>query len=382
MKNLKEGDFKNKKVLVRCDFNVAVGEDGKIADDFRIVGTLPTIKFLIKKGAAVILMSHLENNDGVPVSLRPVASSLGKMLGCPVKFLNDCFGGKIKKEIARAKPGQVILLENLRFHKEEKANDPEFARQIAEMGDCYVNEAFSCSHRAHASIVGIPRYLPAYAGLLLEEEIANLQKILKKPRHPFTVIIGGIKVDTKIRAIANFAKIADHILIGSKLGAIILAQKQQYPGQETVKKDPAAGAVDLTSSKINLPIDGVLALKDRSEGYLRVAGVGTMRREEEVYDIGPETAKFFAEIIKESKTIFFNGPMGMFEEREFSAGTRAVVEAIAQARGAYRVAGGGQTLEAIRKYKAQNDFDFLSTGGGAMLEYLSGKELPGIKALN
>lgn len=380
MKTLKEGNFKNKRVLVRCDFNVAIGFDGRIADDFRIVRTIPTIKFLAKKNAVVVLMSHLEN-QGKPVSLRPAAKHLEKLLARPVKLLNDCVGDKTKKAVSQALPGQIILLENLRFRKEEKENDPEFARQIASMGDCYVNEAFSCSHRAHASISGIPQYLPSYAGLLLAEEIANLQKILKKPRHPFVVVIGGVKVETKSPVIANVAKIADHILMGSKIGAMILAQKQQSAGRGNAQKESAVGAIDLTSPKLHFPIDGVLALKDLSEGYLRTAAVGTMRGEEDIYDIGPETAKFFAEIIKSAKMIFFNGPMGLFEKREFSAGTSAVVEAIAQARGAYRVAGGGQTLEAIHKYKAQNSFDFLSTGGGAMLEYLAGNKLPGIKAL-
>jgi phosphoglycerate kinase len=325
-------------------------------------------------------MSHLESG-GLPISLRPVVKHLEKVIGRPVKFLNECAGDKIKKEIARAKPGQVILLENLRLHKEEKANDPNFAKQLAQMGDCYVNEAFSCSHRAHASIASIPEYLPSYAGLLLEEEIATLDKILKNPKHPFTVIIGGVKVETKSRLIANVIKVADHILVGSKIGAMILAQKQQLAGRGNNQNDPIISAIDLTSSKIHIPVDGVLALKDMSEGYLRTAAVGRMRNEENIYDIGPETAKFFAEIIKDSKTIFFNGPMGLFEKREFSAGTKMIMEAIARAHGAYRVAGGGQTLEAIRKYKAENFFDFLSTGGGALLEYLAGNVLPGIAAL-
>ncbi len=380
MKLIKDGDFKNKIVLTRCDFNVSLSEKGGIDDDFRVVKTLPTIEFLIKSGAAAVLMSHLEIG-GKPASLRPVAKYLGNALGAPVKFLDDCVGDKIMAEIKKAKPGQVLLLENLRFHAGEKTNDPEFARQLAKMGDCYVNEAFSCSHRDHASISGVPRHLPAYAGILFQNEIANLEKIVKKPRRPLTVVIGGVKVESKAKTISNFIKVADHVLIGSKIGAQILAHQRQLAGAQAVAPDPVVGAIDITSPKLHLPVDGVLALKDLSEGYSRAAAVGLMRQEEDIFDIGPETSKFFAEIIAGSKTIFFNGPMGMFEKHDFAAGTKAVLEAIAAVDGAYRVAGGGQTLEAIRKFGVEKKFNFLSTGGGAMLEFLAGNKLPGIQAL-
>jgi 3-phosphoglycerate kinase len=379
MKFLKEGEFNNKKVLVRCDFNVVLDGRGEAADDFRIVRTLPTIEFLADAGAIVVLMSHLEI-DNKPASLKPVAGHLKKLLGRPVEFLNDCAGQKIADKINSAKPGKVILLENLRFHKEEKLNDPDFAQELARLGDCYVNDAFSVSHRAHASIAGVPKYLPPFAGLLLEEEIKNLQKILKKPKRPLAAVIGGVKVETKAPVIDNIAKIADHILVGSKIGALILAHKQQL-GRRDLRVDPVIGKLDLTSSKIHLPIDGVLALKDMSEGYSRTAALGVMRDEEDVFDIGPETAEIFCRIIEDAKTIFFNGPMGMFEKRQFSFGTRMIIEAIAKNKTAYRIAGGGQTLEAIHKFKMEKGFDFLSTGGGALLEYLAGKELPGIKAL-
>ena len=381
MRTLNEGDFKNKKTLVRVDFNVALGPKGEVVDDFRIVKTLPTIKFLAESGAIVVLMSHLETEDG-PVSLRPVARHLEMLLGRPVKFLRDCVGAKTKKEIAQARAGQVFLLENLRFHKEEKENDAGFCRKLAENGDCYVNEAFSCCHRNHASIVGLPALLPSFAGLLLWGEIENLQKILKNPPHPFVVIVGGMKIETKAKLIAGIAGIADHVLIGSKIGEAILHQKRQIAGRDVFKLDPGAAAIELTSPKIHLPVDGVMALKDVSEGYSRTAAVGMIRGEENIYDIGPETAEFFTEIIKGAKTIFFNGPMGWFEKQEFSAGTKRIIEAISRTHGAWRVAGGGQTLEAIRKYKAENCFNFLSTGGGAMLEYLAGNSLPGIAALS
>lgn len=381
MKTLKEGNFKNKIVLVRCDFNVAIDNHGEIADDFRIVKALPTIKFLRENKAAVVLMSHLEK-DGKPMSLAPVAKRLEKLLAQEIKFFGDWPGKKFDKEIKKLKFGEIALLENLRFNAGEKKNSAEFAKQIAAMGDCYVNEAFSASHREHASIAGVPRYLPSFAGLLFAQEIDNLQKILKNPKRPFTVIIGGAKADAKCRALANIEKIADHILIGSKIGAMLLAHKRQLAGCVPLSDDSIIRAIDLTSSKLHLPIDGVLALKDISEGYLRTAAIGAMRCEENIYDIGPETAKFFAEIIKDSKTIFFAGPMGMFEKEKFSHGTYAMLEAISRAHGAYCVAGGGQTLEAIRRRNAQKYFNFLSTGGSALLEYLAGNILPGVAALN
>ena len=380
MKTLNDGDFKNKKVLVRCDFNVALDAEGRVIEDFRIVKALPTIKFLLKKGAAVILISHLEN-DGKPASLQNVAKHLEKLLLKKVKFLIDCVGEKIEKEVKLMTPGQVVMLENLRFHSEEKEGSDDFARKLAAMGDIYVNEAFSCSHRDHASITRIPKYLPAYAGLLMADEIANLSKILENPVHPLVAIIGGAKVGTKSKVVVNISKIADHILIGSKIGECILSQKQQLMGRQPEKRDASIDLIDLTSSKIHLPVDGVLALKDASEGYLRTAAIGRMRGEEDIFDIGPETVKFFTEIIRDAKTIFFNGPMGLFEKQEFSAGTRAVIEAISRTHNAYRVAGGGETLEAIHKYKAEKKFDFLSTAGGAMMEYLAGNILPGLAAL-
>jgi phosphoglycerate kinase len=381
MKFLKEGNFKNKRVLVRCDFNVAFAADGSIADDFRIVKALPTINFLAKAGAIVVLMSHLDK-DGKLASLQTVAKRLETLLARPVVFLNDCVGERIDNEIKTATSGQIIMLENLRFHAEEKANDVNFAKQLAWMGDCYVNEAFSAAHRKHASISAIAHYLPSYAGLLFENEISNLSKITENPKHPLVVIIGGSKVETKGRLITNISRIADHILIGSKIGEKILEQKQQLMGRQSDPADKIIDAIDLTSSKIHLPIDGVLALKDLSEGYLRTAAMGKIRSEEDIYDIGPETIKFFTEIIRDAGTIFFNGPVGLFEKPEFAKGTRAILEAISRAHSAFRVAGGGETLEAIRKYKAGNSFDFLSTGGGAMLEFLSGNKLAAIEALD
>ena len=380
MKSLKEGSFNGKRVLVRCDFNIGMDDSGKITDDFRIVKALPTIKYLVKSGAVVVLMSHLEKKERV-ISLEAVAYRLEKLLNESVEFLDDCVGDKVEQVVKKGHPGEIFLLENLRFHKEEKMNDDVFAQKLARLGDYYVNEAFSCSHRAHASIASVPHYLPSFAGLLLEEEISNLSRVTNDPAHPFVVVIGGSKVETKSKMIVNISKVADHILIGSKIGEDILIQKQQLMGRPAVKRDPAVDAIDLTSPRVHMPIDGVLALKDLSEGYSRTAAIGKMRNEEDIYDIGPETIKFFVEIIREAKTIFFNGPVGLFERQEFSNGTRSLLEAISRAHNAYRVAGGGETIEAIHKFSAEKMFNFISTGGGAMLDYLSGNVLPGVAAL-
>jgi 3-phosphoglycerate kinase len=381
MRTLNDFDFENKKTLVRCDFNVGMNEKGEITDDFRIVKTIPTIKYLLEKKAIVILMSHLEKKDKC-ISLRAVAERLEKILGQKVKFISSCVGSSAFKEVQKLKPGEVALLENLRFEAGEKANDDSFAKELAKLGEVYVNEAFACSHRAHASIVGVSEYLPSYAGLLMESEVANLEKILKNPERPFIVIVGGTKVETKIKTILNISQLADHILFGSKIGEIILIQKQIMLGRELAVKEKLVEKIDLTNSKIHLPVDGVMALKDLSEGYSRKAAIGTIRKEEEVYDIGPETIKVFKEIIKGAKTIFFNGPMGMFENREFINGTKEIIDAVAKNRNAFKVAGGGETIEAINKFHAAEGFDFLSTGGGAMLEFLSGDKLPGVESLN
>ncbi|MCU0653048.1 MAG: phosphoglycerate kinase, partial [Candidatus Pacebacteria bacterium] len=359
MKFLTEGDFKNKKVLVRCDFNVALDAEGRIVEEFRIEKTLPTIRFLIKKEAAVILMSHLEK-DGKATSLQAVAKRLERMLLKRIKFIGDCAGEKAAKEVGSLKPGQVAMLENLRFHPGEKSGSDVLAKSLAALGDCYVNEAFSCSHREHASITGVPKYLPSFAGMQLQLELETLSRVLEKPIHPLVVVIGGSKAETKAKVISNISKVADHILIGSKIGERILAQKQQLMGRETGRKEASIDLIDLTSPKIHLPIDGVMALKDNSEGYMRTAAMGMMRSEEDVCDIGPETTRFFTDIIKDARTILFNGPMGLFEEPQFAAGTKAIVEAISRTHQAYRVAGGGETLEAIRKYKAEKTFNFLS----------------------
>lgn len=379
IKTLRSFDLKNKKVLVRCDFNVPLSRKGEILDDFRIKMTLPTINYLIKKKAKVILMSHLEAKEK-KLSLEPIASKLKEFLGQEVKFLPDCLGQDVQKEIEKMEPGKIVLLENLRFHKEEKENDEKFAKEISQLGDIFVNEAFSSCHRNHASIVGIPKYLPSIAGILLEKEIKVLSKVLKTPIRPLVAIIGGVKIETKIKTILNFLGKADHLLLGSKIGEMILAGKGILIGR-SFSKEKLIEKIDLTNQKIHLPVDGVIALKNLKEGYLRKGGIGTLRKEEEVFDVGPETIKVFKKIIKLAKTILWNGPLGMYEDKRFEMGTKEIADAIVRNYSAFKIAGGGETVSAINQFDLRDKFDFLSTGGGAMLKFLAGEKLPGLEVL-
>jgi len=381
MKKIIDFDYKGKKVLVRCDFNVSFSDKGEILDDYRIKNTLPTIKYLMEKGAKVILISHCSDSEEKPVSLKPVSLRLSELLTKRVKFLPDCRGERIKTEIEKMKDGEVMLLENVRFYKEEKENDEKFGRELADLGEIFINEGFAVSHRKHASVWQIPRFLPSAAGFLLEKEIVVLSQILKGFTPPLVIIIGGVKIETKAKTLLHFIKIADHILLGSKLGEVVLIKKQIILGRHA-PDDKVIDEIDFTSSKIHLPIDGAMALKNVTEGYSRIGGVGTLKKEEEIFDIGPETIDVFKRIIKEAKTIFWNGPMGMYEDERFSSGTKEIAEAIIRNYSAFKVAGGGDTIAAVKKFHLEEKFDFLSTGGGAMLEFLAGEKLPGIEALN
>jgi phosphoglycerate kinase len=391
MKTLKDFDFKNKRVLVRCDFNVPLDEKGKILDDFRIRQTIPTIEYLAKRGAKIILMSHLDEPEGrVIESLRltPIEEKLKEYFGHLITKANDCIGKKIENQISKMRAGEILLLENLRFYKEEKKNEKNFAKKLAKLADLYINDAFGACHRAHASIVGVPRYLPSGAGLLLEKEIKVLSQVLKKPWRPLVTIIGGVKISSKIKVIEKFLEKADHLLLGGEIANAILASKgilvsQPMPEPEIIK---IIEKIDLTWSKLHLPVDVLISLADLDtglkEGYLRQGGPGQVKKEEKCYDIGPETIKIFSRIIKEAKMIFWSGPLGMFEKEEFSQGTKNIAQIIARNHQAFKIAGGGDTISALNKFNLLDKFDHVSTGGGAMLEFLSQKELPGLKALS
>lgn len=421
MKTLKDFNYKGQKVLARCDFNVSFDSKGEIADDFRIRQTLPTIEYLIKNGAKVILMSHLGKGETKSArknelrngkilkakqsSLEPVAKRLTELLKKEIKFLDDCAGPKVEKETERMKEGEVILLENLRLHKGEKDNDGNFALKLAKLGDIYVNNAFSVCHRLHASVVGLPKYLPSAAGLLLEKEVKVLSKVMESPARPLVVIIGGVKISSKIGVIENFLKKADDILLGGEIANTILQAKgiivgKPFPEPEVLEK---IERIDLTSLKLHLPIDGVISLEDikigLEEKYLRTSAIGTVKKEEKAYDIGPETIKLFSQIIEgpqtsfwkgplqylkkneATKTILWSGPLGMFENEKFEKGTKEIARKIIANRQAFKVAGGGDTVSALNKFGLSDKFDHVSTGGGAMLEFWAGKKLPGLEAL-
>lgn len=378
MKKLTDLDLKNKTVLLRCDFNVPISQNREILDDFRIREAVPTIKYLIKQNAKVILMSHLETKYEKH-SLNLIISKLNELLNQKIEFITDYLEKSGQEKIEKLKPGQVALLENLRFHKEEKENDNKFAKKISQLGDIFINEAFSVSHRKHASIVSIPKYLPGTIGFLFEKELEVLSKILENPERPFVVIIGGIKVKTKIKTILNLLKKSDYLLLGSKIGETILAQKGILK-QRKFDKEESVSQIDLTDLKVHLPLDAIITLKE-AKNSLKERAIGTVKREEDIYDIGPETIKVFTEIIKQAKTILWNGPLGMYEDKRFEKGTKQVLEAIVSNNSAFKVAGGGETLMAINKFHLKKRFDFLSTGGGAMLEFLAGERLAGIKAL-
>ena len=386
MKTIRDFNFEGKRVLVRCDFNVPLSQGGEILDDFRIRQTIPTIEYLIKNGAKVILMSHLgdpQENQKSKFSLKPVALRLEKLLKKRVKFLEDCLSQKVEKEMGKMKEREVVLLENLRFHKEEKENDEKFAQRIAALGEIFINDAFGVSHRNQASVVGLPKYLPSGAGILLEKEIKVLSRVLEKPLHPLVAIIGGVKIETKIKVIEKFLQIADHLLLGSKIAETILMAKEilvgrKFPEEEILER---IKKIDLTNPKLHLPTDGMMALASLNEKYSRIGAVGTLRKEEEIFDIGPETIRMFFEIIKTAKMIIWNGPPGYFEKPPFDTGTKKIAEAICRNYSAFKIAGGGETDSFLHQSGLREKFDHVSTGGGAMLEFLSGKKLPGIEAL-
>lgn len=386
MKTLKDLDLNYKRVQVRCDFNVPLNKQGDIEDDFRIKQTIPTIETLIKSKARVILMSHLDSPKGKVVKslkLAPIQEKLKKYLGIDVIKASDCIGRKIERQTLKMKPGEVLLLENLRFHKGEKENNPNFAKALSKLGDVYINDAFGASHRAHASIVGVPKYLPSAAGLLFEKEIKILSRVLENPWRPLVVIIGGVKISSKIKVVERFLKEADHLLVGGKIANTILIVKgicvgRPWPPEEIVKE---IKKINLTSTKLHLPLDAVASPDKTGKVYIRESAPGRVRKDELLLDVGPETIKMFSKIIKAAKMIVWSGPLGFFEEPLFEKGTKVIAQEIARNHQAFKIVGGGDTIFALSKLGLREKFDHVSTGGGAMLEFLSGEELPGLKAL-
>lgn len=387
MKTLKDFNVKDKKVLVRCDFNVPLDEEGNILDSFRIEKTIPTIRYLIEKEAKVILMSHLGSPNGkIEEGLRldVIQKKLIDLLGIIVEKTPDCIGSGVEDVVSKMSKGEVLLLENVRFHEGEKENDPDFARELSDLADIYINDAFGVSHREHASVIGVPKYLPSGAGLLLEKEIEVLSKVLKDPERPLVAIIGGAKIESKIKVIREFLRVADHLLIGGKIANTILTIKgicvgRPWPEESTVKE---VEKLELTSSSLHLPIDTIVSPDESGKVYVRESAPAKVRKDELILDIGPEAIDFFSGIIKEAKTIVWAGPLGLFENKYFEKGTKEIAEAIVDNKEAYKIIGGGETLFATSRFGVRDKMDHISTGGGAMLSFLGKEELPGLKALD
>jgi phosphoglycerate kinase len=373
-----------KRVLVRCDFNVPL-EEGRITDDRRIEESLPTLKLLRDKGAILILASHLGRPKGPDpsLSLSPVAQRLGTLLGAPVLLLPDCVGPEVEAACEKARPGDVLLLENVRFHPAEEANDPAFADALARLADVYVNDAFGSAHRAHASTEGVAHRLPAYAGLLIQKEIEHLGQALDNPKRPFVAIMGGSKVKDKIGLIDNLLPRVDRLLIGGGMTYTFLRARGFEVGNSIVDVasiDYAQRLLEEHAGKIVLPTDVVTADRFAADATPIVAPIDSIPADREGLDIGPETQRNYAEIIAKAGAVLWNGPVGVFEFPAFSAGTRAVAEAMAASK-AITIVGGGDSAAAVELFGLAESMSHVSTGGGASLEFLEGRTLPGIAAI-
>jgi len=389
-KTIQDVDLNGKRVLIRVDFNVPLDDKQNITDDIRIRAAVPTIKYALDKGAKVILMSHLGRPDGQineTMRLAPAAKRLEKLLGMKVEALQDCIGQEVKDKVLSMKTGDVILLENLRFHEDEEKNDPAFAKQLAALGDVFVNDAFGTAHRAHASTEGVTHYIPSVAGFLLEKEMQYLGNAVDDPKKPFIAILGGAKVKDKIKVIDNLLDKVDALLIGGGMAYTFLKAKGRQIGASKLDKDgfdTARLALEKAARKkipMLLPVDNVAADKFDANANTRVVGEdipdGWMG-----LDIGPKTVKLFEDQLKNAGTIVWNGPLGVFEMDKFAKGTEDVANFIAGIKGATTVIGGGDTAAAMAKFKVDGRMTHISTGGGASLEYLEGRGLPGIDALN
>ncbi len=385
-KTIRDINVEGKKVFVRVDFNVPL-KDGKITDDTRIRTALPTIQYLLDNGAAVILASHLGRPKGEPqdeFSLKPVYHFLRTALKEKVYFAEDCIGPKAKQAADNLKPGEVLLLENTRFHEGEEKNDPKMGAELASLADVYVNDAFGTAHRAHASNVGVADYLPAVAGLLLEKEINYLGNAISHPKRPFTAILGGAKVSGKIGVINNLIGKVDHILIGGGMANTFFAAQGYKLGDSLVEIDAIDLAKNLllkAGSKLQLPVDVVIGDAFSENAKFRTISVGNVPEGWRILDIGPQTLAEFNKIISTSKTIVWNGPMGVFEFKEFAKGTFTLAEMVSKSK-AVTIVGGGDSAAAIMQTGLEDKITHISTGGGASLEMLQGDLLPGLEALD
>ena len=387
---IRDIEVSNKRVLVRVDFNVPLDEEtGAITDDSRIRATLPTIRYLTDRGARVILCSHLGRPNGKVVEklrLVTIAQRLAQILGKPVKYSRDSIGSEAKKSVAELNDGDILILENIRFHPEEKQNDASFAQALASLADLYVNDAFGTSHRAHASIVGVTQYLPSAAGLLLEKEIETLSGIIENPAHPFATLLGGAKVSDKVDMIENIMGKVDYILIGGGMAATFLKAKSYEVGLSLIETDKLGVATKLMEKASNnhacllLPVDVVVTDEISQTAEDKIVAIENIASDKRIVDIGPRTARKFVETLQKCKTVFWNGPMGIYEIPQFAEGTKTLANALANLN-ATTVIGGGSTAEIVTDIGLADKMTFVSTGGGASLGFISGKALPGIEAL-
>ncbi len=390
-RSLHDFNFSNKRVLVRCDFNVPV-KDGKVLDDFRIRRALPTINYLKEVGAKVILLSHLgrpwdiksKRRRKKKYSLEPICERLKELLQGNIEFSEEIIGEEAQKKTQKMEEGDILLLENLRFEKGEEENNQEFAKALAELGEYFVEEAFSVCHRAHASVVSLPKILPNFAGFGLEKEVGVLSQISQNPQRPLVGIIGGAKIESKIKVIKKFLETADHLLLGGKIANVLLTIKgicvsKPLPEDKSIVE--RIQKLRLTNPKLHLPIDALVSFEKDREDHIRETGPANLRKEEEIFDIGKETIKTFGSIIKQAKTIFWSGPLGLAEHEKFSRGTKAIAEIIGHNQSAFKVVGGGDTIAILQGFGLLDRFSYIATGGGAMLAFLASDRMPGLEAL-
>jgi len=387
---VRDMEVSGKRILVRVDFNVPLNEGtGVITDDSRIQATLPTIKYLIERGAKTILCSHLGRPDGKVVEelrMTPVAQRLSQLLAKEVQTTKDCVGPDVEKAVEKLMGGDVLLLENLRFHPHEERDSNAFAQALSRLADIYVNDAFGVSHRSHASTVGITNYLPAVAGLLVERELNTLGGILENPAHPFAELIGGAKVGDKIGLLENTMSKVDYLLIGGGMAATFLKAKSYETGLSLIEVDKLDTAIGLMEKAVRngvrllLPVDVIVANEISAEAKVRTVFVENVPPDLQIVDIGPQTIENFSRELRHCQTIFWNGPMGMYEMPQFAEGTRSMARLLANLD-ATTIIGGGSTAEVVTEMKLADKMSFVSTGGGASLRFLGGKPLPGVEAL-
>ena len=387
-KTVKDVNLKGKHVIMRVDFNVPM-DKGVVTDDKRIKASLPTIQYILDQGASLVLMSHLGRPKGTgfdpEFSLKPASEALAKLLGKPVKMASDCVGPEVEAMAKALKPGEVLLLENVRFHKEEEKNDPEFAKQLAKLGEVYVCDAFGSAHRAHASVEGIAHQLPvAVAGFLMEQELEYLGRATSNPERPYVAILGGAKISDKILVVENLLKQCDQLIIGGGMANTFLAAKGLNMADSLVEAgsiETAKGIMAKAGNKLLLPVDAVIADKFDAEANSQVVDVDKIPAGWRMMDIGPKSLAKFGEVLKAAKLVVWNGPVGVFEMPKFAEGTFAIAKLLATCK-ATTVIGGGDSASAVKKAGVAKQMTHVSTGGGASLEFLEGKELPGVAALN